>query len=74
MQAKLKVAPLQANEAANIRRKVAAFDVEQHSFREKFRSQGPYFYDTRRPYDMLDEVNKRRIDIYLNWNYIVLLV
>ena len=64
MQAKLKVAPLQANEAANIRRKVAAFDLEQHNFREKFRNQGPFFYDTRRPYDMLDEVlNKTFLQI-----------
>lgn len=56
MQAKLKVAPLQANEAANIRRKMATFDLEQHNFKDKFRTQGPFFYDTRRPYDMLDEV------------------
>ena len=37
MQAKQQVGPLQTNEVANIRRKTAAFDVEQYSFREGFR-------------------------------------
>lgn len=36
------VAPLQASEVANLRRKCAAFDVEQHTFREQFRTKGPF--------------------------------
>ena len=56
MQAKQKVAPLQANEAANIRRKAASFDLEQFNFREKFRNQASFFYDTRKPYDDIDDV------------------
>lgn len=34
---KQQVAPLQAVEVSGLRRKCAAFDVEQHTFREHFR-------------------------------------
>lgn len=37
------VAPLQASEVVNLRRKCAAFDVQQHSFREQFRTKGPFW-------------------------------
>lgn len=43
---KQQVAPLQANEVANLRRKCATFDVEQHTFREQFRKIGFFRYST----------------------------
>jgi dynein heavy chain len=52
---KQSVAPLQANEVANIRRKSASFDVKQHEFREKFRKIGPFNYDCENPYEQLDK-------------------
>ena len=51
---KQQVAPLQTNEVANIRRKTATFDVTQHTFREKFRAIGPFFYECPNAYDELD--------------------
>ena len=51
------VAPLQANEVANIRRKSADFDVRQHKFRETFRKIPPFFYTCEEPYGYLDEVS-----------------
>lgn len=39
---KQQVAPLQAIEVASLRRKCASFDVEQHTFRENFRNNGPF--------------------------------
>ncbi|XP_076453714.1 LOW QUALITY PROTEIN: dynein beta chain, ciliary-like [Babylonia areolata] len=55
---KQQVAPLQANEVANIRRKSATFDVNQHKFRERFRSIQPFKYDCQRPYILLDKNNR----------------
>ena len=57
MQAKQQVAPLQTNEVSNVRRKTASFDVEQYNFREKFRSEAPFKYDSQEPYKKLDHVN-----------------
>ena len=54
--AKQQVAPLQANEVANIRKKSADFDVRQHKFREEFRKIPPYSYSCEEPYQHLDEV------------------
>ncbi len=56
MQSKQQVAPLQTNEVANIRRKTASFDVQQYEFREKFRQEAPFKYDSEAPYDKLDQV------------------
>ena len=56
IQVKQQVAPLQANEVSNIRRKSASFDVNQHKFREKFRQIPPFKYDCDKPYDHLDKV------------------
>uniref|UniRef100_A0A3Q3NPA1 Dynein heavy chain 9, axonemal-like n=1 Tax=Labrus bergylta TaxID=56723 RepID=A0A3Q3NPA1_9LABR len=53
---KQQVAPLQAIEVTNLRRKCASFDVEQHTFREQFRSNGPF---SRSPYQMLDEFHRQ---------------
>uniref|UniRef100_A0A6Q2WZ44 Dynein axonemal heavy chain 17 n=1 Tax=Esox lucius TaxID=8010 RepID=A0A6Q2WZ44_ESOLU len=51
---KQQVAPLQASEVAGLRRRCAAFDVEQHTFREGFRKNGPFRFDSQKPYAMLD--------------------
>jgi len=51
------VAPLQANEVANIRKRTAAFDVRQHEFREGFRKIKPLLYSCPNAYDLIDEVN-----------------
>ena len=56
---KQQVAPLQANEVVNIRRKSADFDVRQHKFRETFRKIPPFFYTCDEPYGYLDEVSAR---------------
>ena len=54
---KQQVAPLQANEVANIRKKSAGFDVSQHKFREKFRQIPPFKYNCDEPYVSLDKVD-----------------
>ncbi|NXL65574.1 DYH9 protein, partial [Chordeiles acutipennis] len=48
------VAPLQANEMTVLRRSCAAFDVEQHRFRERFRKEAPFRFDAEKPYQLLD--------------------
>ncbi|XP_071656877.1 dynein axonemal heavy chain 9-like [Patagioenas fasciata] len=54
------VAPLQANEMTVVRKSCAAFDVEQHRFRERFRKEAPFRFDTKKPYQLLDT---KHIDI-----------
>jgi len=54
------VAPLQANEVANIRKKSASFDVRQHKFREIFRKIAPFFYNCEDPYEQIDGVSHFR--------------
>ena len=56
MQAKQKVAPLQAEEVNNIRRKIASFDVEQYNFREAFKQEAPFFFESVDPYELLYKV------------------
>ncbi|XP_075759566.1 dynein axonemal heavy chain 9 isoform X2 [Pelodiscus sinensis] len=51
---KQQVGPLQANEVAVIRKSCAAFDVEQQRFRERFRKEAPFRFDTENPYLVLD--------------------
>ncbi|KAK3091630.1 hypothetical protein FSP39_021358 [Pinctada imbricata] len=58
IQVKQQVAPLQATEVANIRRKSASFDVNQHKFREKFRSIPPFRYDCDNPYKHIDKYHE----------------
>jgi len=53
---KQQVAPLQANEVANIRRKLADFDARQQEFREEFRKIAAFAYSCPNPYDELDKV------------------
>lgn len=57
---KQQVAPLQANEVSNIRKKSATFDVTQHNFREEFRKIGPFWYICEDPYEQLDKVSDAR--------------
>ncbi|AWP17229.1 putative dynein heavy chain 9 axonemal [Scophthalmus maximus] len=52
---KQQVAPLQATEVASLRRKCASFDVEQHTFREHFRKNGPFRFESESPFQLLDE-------------------
>jgi len=53
---KQQVAPLQASEVANIRKRTAAFDVRQHEYRELFRKIDPLLYACANPYDCIDTV------------------
>uniref|UniRef100_A0A8C2C4N6 AAA+ ATPase domain-containing protein n=1 Tax=Cyprinus carpio TaxID=7962 RepID=A0A8C2C4N6_CYPCA len=53
------VAPLQAGEVANLRRKCAAFDVDQHTFREQFRKKDFFRFDCVNPHEMLDEAHNQ---------------
>jgi len=50
------VAPLQANEVANIRRKLADFDARQQEFRDDFHKMAAFSYSCVYPYDELDRV------------------
>ncbi|KAM9424094.1 dynein axonemal heavy chain 9 isoform 2-T2 [Pholidichthys leucotaenia] len=56
---KQQVAPLQAAEVTSLRRKCASFDVEQHTFREQFRNNGPFRFDSKSPYQMLDTFHRQ---------------
>ncbi|KAM3592376.1 uncharacterized protein V6R79_017533 [Siganus canaliculatus] len=56
---KQQVAPLQATEVASLRRKCATFDVQQHTFREQFRKNGPFRFDSESPYQMLDAFHRQ---------------
>ncbi|XP_073435796.1 dynein axonemal heavy chain 9 isoform X2 [Dendrobates tinctorius] len=51
---KQQVAPLQAKEVTLLRRNCATFDVEQHNFRERFRKEAPFRFDSISPYQTLD--------------------
>ena len=59
---KQQVAPLQANEVANIRKRTAAFDVRQHEFREEFRKIEPMMYSCTSVYDQIDEVQNTTVN------------
>jgi hypothetical protein len=54
---KQQVAPLQATEVANIRRKLASFEVRQHEFREEFRRLAAFQYSCINPYEEMDKVS-----------------
>ncbi|KAF7661538.1 hypothetical protein LDENG_00259550 [Lucifuga dentata] len=57
--AKHQVAPLQAAEVAKLRQKSASFDVEQHTFREHFHKVGPFRFNSKNPYRMLNAFNRQ---------------
>lgn len=56
MQAKQRVAPLQAEEVANIRKQITTFEVEQFNYREDFKKKAPFVYESDKPYEFLDKV------------------
>ncbi|XP_065217396.1 dynein beta chain, ciliary [Planococcus citri] len=49
------VAPLQAAEVLNIRRKITIFDNRQIHFRDRFRKANFFRYDCSHPYDIIQE-------------------
>lgn len=51
------VAPLQAEEVNNLRRKLANFDVRQHEFRENFRKKAPFTFTASHPYVRINRVS-----------------
>ncbi|CAF87298.1 unnamed protein product, partial [Tetraodon nigroviridis] len=55
---KHEVAPLQSNEVSVIRRKCAWFEVKQHEFRERFRTEPIFRINVEEPYKLLDESNQ----------------
>ena len=57
-QAKQCIAPFLTNEVANIRRKAASFETEQYDFRELFRQEAPFKYESTSPYTEIDKVSK----------------
>ncbi|CAG5911397.1 unnamed protein product [Menidia menidia] len=59
MLVKQQVAPLQATEVARLRRKCSSFEAEQHSFREHFCTDGPFRFDSKSPYQVLDKFHRQ---------------
>ncbi|XP_074840744.1 dynein axonemal heavy chain 11 isoform X2 [Carettochelys insculpta] len=55
---KHEVAPLQTSEVTVIRRKCASFDGKQIEFRERFRVEAPFCFDSKNPYALLDKENR----------------
>ena len=53
---KQNVAPLQAEEVNNLRRKLTTYDVRQHEFRESFRAKAPFTYTASHPYVRVNRV------------------
>jgi len=51
------VGPLQASEAANVRRRAANFDSRQFQYRETFRRLPPFFYTCSDPYEQIDLIH-----------------
>lgn len=54
---KQNVAPLQAEEVNNLRRKLATFDVRQHEFRESFRQKAPFAFTATHSYVRINRVS-----------------
>ncbi|XP_020566647.2 dynein heavy chain 11, axonemal-like [Oryzias latipes] len=55
---KHEVAPLQSNEVSVIRRMCIHFEVKQHEFREKFRSESIFKLSVEEPYERIDKCNQ----------------
>jgi len=49
-QMKQHIAPLQANQVANIRNQILDMDKKQQELRERFLRDAPFKYDTKKPY------------------------
>uniref|UniRef100_A0A3B3Y630 AAA+ ATPase domain-containing protein n=1 Tax=Poecilia mexicana TaxID=48701 RepID=A0A3B3Y630_9TELE len=57
---KHEVAPLQSNEVSVIRRKCVRFEVKQHEFRERFRTESIFKINVEEPYDLIDKVSQEK--------------
>nr|XP_015213314.1 PREDICTED: dynein heavy chain 11, axonemal [Lepisosteus oculatus] len=55
---KHEVAPLQTAEVSVIRRKCVAFEMKQCEFRERFRLEAPFAYNSEKPYGLLQKANR----------------
>uniref|UniRef100_A0A3B3UDD1 Dynein axonemal heavy chain 11 n=1 Tax=Poecilia latipinna TaxID=48699 RepID=A0A3B3UDD1_9TELE len=55
---KHEVAPLQSNEVSVIRRKCVRFEVKQHEFRERFRTESIFKINVEEPYDLIDKCHQ----------------
>uniref|UniRef100_S4RSK5 Dynein heavy chain linker domain-containing protein n=1 Tax=Petromyzon marinus TaxID=7757 RepID=S4RSK5_PETMA len=55
---KHEVAPMQSLRVTIIRQKCVKFDLRQQEFREWFRAEAPFAYNSAQPYAMLDKVNR----------------
>ncbi|NWI70492.1 DYH17 protein, partial [Todus mexicanus] len=55
LRVKQNVAPLQANEVNVIHKKCQQFEIQQHTFREKFREKAPFSYTDPNPYKSLNK-------------------
>ncbi|UJR10317.1 hypothetical protein I4U23_014523 [Adineta vaga] len=53
-QMKQQIAPLQANQVANIRSQIVDMERKQQDLRERFSNDAPFKYDTKEPYVELD--------------------
>uniref|UniRef100_UPI00398F1A35 dynein axonemal heavy chain 11 n=1 Tax=Pristiophorus japonicus TaxID=55135 RepID=UPI00398F1A35 len=60
---KHEVAPLQSNEVSVIRRKCVQFEENQCKFREQFRNEAIFRFNTRNPYTLLDKTHWHIIKI-----------
>ncbi|XP_078721925.1 dynein axonemal heavy chain 11 [Lampetra fluviatilis] len=55
---KHEAAPMQSQRVTNIRQKCVKFDSRQQGFREWFRAEAPFAYNSAQPYTTLDKVNR----------------
>ncbi|KAK7945776.1 hypothetical protein WMY93_001504 [Mugilogobius chulae] len=55
---KHEVAPLQSNEVSVIRRKCVRFEVKQHEFRERFRTESIFKISVEQPYRKIDTCHR----------------
>ncbi|NWW79259.1 DYH17 protein, partial [Climacteris rufus] len=54
-------APLQASEAAILRKKCQEFEIQQHAFRENFQGKAPFSYTEPNPYKSLNRQHKSTV-------------
>ena len=57
IQTKHTVAPLQAMEVANIRKRIADFDAKQNAYRENFKNYDFFLQDCAAPYKVIDDTH-----------------
>ncbi|XP_053720928.1 dynein heavy chain 9, axonemal [Synchiropus splendidus] len=62
LQVKQQVAPLQEIEVTCLRKKCASFDVQQHTFRERFRNTGFFRFDCEEAMELLNEFHQQILE------------